>query len=163
MRRIQRRATTELRLEALEPRTLLTADVLPKVDLQRDLGPTNSLIVRFADHVSAATRAVLDQLGAQVAEAWASGSSLLALGAGVDPAAARERLRVLPEVVYAETNSPIRVSSIPNDPFFGQQWGLDQANDFDIDAPHAWDVTTGNPATIVAVTDTGVDYTHPDL
>ena len=35
--------------------------------------------------------------------------------------------------------------------------------DADIDAPEAWEISTGTPAITVAVIDTGVDYTHPDL
>ena len=46
----------------------------------------------------------------------------------------------------------------PNDPFYVDQWGLRQ-----IGAPQAWDVTLGSPSVIVAVVDTGVVWTHPDL
>jgi subtilisin family serine protease len=54
-------------------------------------------------------------------------------------------------------------SVVPNDPDFAQQWGLD-----DIGAEQAWGVTTGAVAAgskepVIAVIDTGVDYTHPDL
>lgn len=45
---------------------------------------------------------------------------------------------------------------------FAQQWSLSQASDQDIDAPEAWQRTTGSGA-VVAVIDTGVDATHPDL
>ena len=36
-------------------------------------------------------------------------------------------------------------------------------SDADIDAPAAWSVTTGIAATVVAMLDTGIDYTHEDL
>lgn len=44
------------------------------------------------------------------------------------------------------------------DPLFAQQWGMK-----DIGVMDAWKVTRGNPEMIVAVIDTGVDYTHEDL
>jgi subtilisin family serine protease len=46
---------------------------------------------------------------------------------------------------------------------FGELWGLQQPSDHDIDAPEAWDQTTGSSAVKVAVVDTGVAYDHPDL
>jgi subtilisin family serine protease len=46
----------------------------------------------------------------------------------------------------------------PTDPMFGAQWGLAR-----IEAPAAWNVTTGSPAVVVAVIDTGADLDHPDL
>ncbi|HID26841.1 MAG TPA: peptidase S8 [Methanosarcinales archaeon] len=50
------------------------------------------------------------------------------------------------------------MQSTPNDTLFSNQWGMQM-----IGAPYAWNVTTGNPSVIVAVVDTGVDYTHEDL
>jgi subtilisin family serine protease len=57
----------------------------------------------------------------------------------------------------------------PNDPMFGEQWSLDNtgqnggAAGADICALGAWAKTTGSRKVIVAVLDTGVDYTHRDL
>lgn len=46
----------------------------------------------------------------------------------------------------------------PNDPSYASQWHLPKVN-----ADDAWDDTMGDPSVIVAVLDTGVDYSHPDL
>lgn len=45
-----------------------------------------------------------------------------------------------------------------SDPLFSQQWALPMIN-----APSAWDYTTGSPDAIVAVLDTGIQLNHPDL
>ncbi len=59
-----------------------------------------------------------------------------------------------------------------NDVLYPDQWFLNETNqygsfmnsaDADIDAPEAWNKTTGNSAVIIAIIDEGVDRTHEDL
>ena len=74
-----------------------------------------------------------------------------------------------PAIAYAEPNRIYRVSDFPNDTDFSKQWALHNTGqtggepDADIDAPEAWDIEKGKPATLIAIVDTGVDYNHPDL
>jgi subtilisin family serine protease len=81
-------------------------------------------------------------------------------------------LRAHPEIAYAEPNYIIQSDAVPNDPWFGQLWGLLNTGQAigtagtagaDIDATLAWDVSTGSRDNVVAVVDTGVNYTHSDL
>ncbi|WKZ56542.1 MAG: S8 family peptidase [Bdellovibrionota bacterium] len=51
----------------------------------------------------------------------------------------------------------------PNDPYFFNTWGLHNSGDVDINAPAAWDITTGSRAVAVGVIDTGILTSHPDL
>jgi subtilisin family serine protease len=82
-------------------------------------------------------------------------------GASVEEAAAA--LEADPHVLYAEPNYLNRISVLPDDPLFGRLWGLSQPLGPDIDAPSAWNQTTGSSAAVVAVIDSGVAYGHPDL
>jgi len=72
-------------------------------------------------------------------------------------------------VEYAEPNYVLRAMATPNDPQFNQLWGLHNTGqtggtpDADIDAPEAWDIHTGSPDAVIAVTDTGVAHGHTDL
>lgn len=74
-----------------------------------------------------------------------------------------------PDVEYAEPNYIVRISATPNDSNFDNLWGLHNTGqsggtpDADIDAPEAWDLTTGSADVVIAVVDTGVAYAHPDL
>lgn len=58
---------------------------------------------------------------------------------------------------------------IPNDEYFADQWHLHNTGqsggtaNADINAPEAWELTTGDPNIVVAVLDSGVDSNHPDL
>ena len=93
----------------------------------------------------------------------------------VDPQNTAQAIRSLERdgrVAYAEPNFLLHADA-PNDPFMTRLWGLDNfgqtvnwtagAPDADIDAREAWSVSTGSPDVVVAVVDTGVDFSHPDL
>lgn len=72
-------------------------------------------------------------------------------------------------VEFAEPNYLLSAQAIPNDPQFGALWGLDNTGQTgglpgaDMDAPLAWDITVGSSNVIIAVVDSGVDYTHADV
>jgi subtilisin family serine protease len=77
------------------------------------------------------------------------------------------------KVRYAEPNYIVHATLVPNDPSFGQLWGLQNTGQnvngtvgtagADIKAVPAWNISTGSPSVVVGVVDTGIDYTHPDL
>jgi subtilisin family serine protease len=63
-----------------------------------------------------------------------------------------------PNVEWAEPNYIRKIAIIPDDTNWSLQWALPK-----IEAPTAWDITTGTAQTVIAVIDTGVDWDHPDL
>jgi subtilisin family serine protease len=68
-------------------------------------------------------------------------------------------LRRLRDVRFAEPNYRYHTASVtPNDTLYNLQWAPAS-----IDAPRAWDYTTGAGSVLLAVVDTGVDINHPDL
>ncbi|MGC4097788.1 MAG: S8 family serine peptidase [Nitrospira sp.] len=83
------------------------------------------------------------------------------------------KYRSNPAVEYAEPNYLYQLQAIPNDAHFDTLWGLHNTGqmvngmvgtaDADIDAPEAWDISTGSPNVIIAVIDSGIAYDHPDL
>ncbi len=115
-----------------------------------------------------------------------NGLQALSIADDVPVEDAIEELESSPYVAYAEPNYIISLSlpeepepvpessikssamsmlSVPNDPRFSEQWGMKNTakQGADISASGAWDISTGSKDIIVAVIDSGVDYTHPDL
>jgi subtilisin family serine protease len=72
--------------------------------------------------------------------------------------AAIAALQANPAVAYAEPNWIYRAAAGPNDPRYSQLWGLAKIN-----APSAWNTTTGSASVKVAVVDTGIATDHLDL
>jgi subtilisin family serine protease len=60
--------------------------------------------------------------------------------------------------VICEANTLFSASAVPNDPSYNVLYGMTR-----IQASAAWDISTGSKNVVVAVIDTGVQYTHPDL
>ena len=94
------------------------------------------------------------------------GLEVLKLPSGKDTAAAIKALKAQPGVAYVQPNYLYKPCfPAPNDPRFGEQWGLENPTtpNVDIGALQAWDYTTGAGDIVVAVLDEGVDPNHPEL
>lgn len=77
-------------------------------------------------------------------------------GAGVDILVSR--LKRNPNVAYAEPERVMSLFAIPNDPYYGTQWGHGR-----IQSSSGWNISKGASAVKIGVVDTGIDRNHPDL
>jgi thermitase len=132
----------------------------------------DTVIVQFRPGTTAAQqRAVLG--GARVI------GTINGLGATVvrvtrDPALVAAVLNRSALVQYAEVNETLRASATPNDPRFGELYGLNNTGqgggtpDADLDAPEGWDLAglgtfPSSGGVKVGIVDTGILATHEDL
>lgn len=90
--------------------------------------------------------------------------------AGGDARTTALQLLLNPLVEFAEPNFLISKDDVvPNDAQFNEQWSLRNTGQSggqfgaDVNASGAWTITTGSRFTVIAVVDSGVDFTHPDL
>ena len=79
-------------------------------------------------------------------------------GPAVDQKFLLENFQDNSAIEYVEPNYIYKAALIPNDPDYIQQYYWRQ-----VDAPGAWDISTGSPSVVVAVLDSGFDINHPDL
>lgn len=168
------------RIRAVNPSM---ASLLSPVDPRSQVGRSSGahvrgeVVVRYSIGTAlAARRRERRVAGARLLETTpVARTEVLKLDARTGVAEAVEELSRRPNVAWAEPNLILSGRATPNDPVFPNEWGLDNRGqqfaqgipggtpDADIDAPEAWDITTGSSQVVVAVTDTGVDYNHPDL
>ncbi len=85
---------------------------------------------------------------------------IITVPAGFDVPALAAEIQSRLDVKYANPNWLTEIAFEPNDPFYvdNTQYGPQI-----IDAPAAWDITMGDGSLIVAVADTGFNYSHEDL
>ncbi len=138
------------------------------------------LVVRFKPGTAGSERSSLNAAhGADVRRGLlVPRAYLLRLPKDRDVRAAERAYERNPNVQYAEPNFTYQLHLTPSEPAFPQLWGMNNTGqtvtgsdgnpsagtaDADIDAPEAWDTTTGSSAVTVGVADTGVAYNHPDL
>lgn len=99
------------------------------------------------------------RIGAKVMETLPDlGVCRLKLPKNLDVFEGIEHYLSLSFVEYAEPNYILRAFFTPNDPSFGNQWGPKK-----IQCPSAWDLTFGSSSVLIAIVDTGISTTHPDL
>ncbi|MBN2018875.1 MAG: S8 family serine peptidase [Sedimentisphaerales bacterium] len=153
--------------------------ILPQIGSVADAPyKSDELIVRFAPKSNGVQmnteekHSAMKSLGGAVVKRefkLVPGLSVVKLPAGVTVEMAIEKLKKTSGIMYVHPNYQVKALGIPNDTRFGELWGMHNTGqtggmvDADIDAPEAWDIGTGSNEVIVAVIDTGVDYTHPDL
>src|SRR5947209_14596832 len=133
----------------------------------------NEVLVKFR------TTTFQSVLQAQTAEEideseWVGGTGLLRLHSSrKNVATLVSELSARPDVEYAEPNYILHTTAIPNDPRFGELLGRQNTGQIihasvrvprpDIIATAACDISTGSPANVAAVLDTGIDYSHTSL
>ncbi|MFN2510705.1 MAG: S8 family serine peptidase [Pyrinomonadaceae bacterium] len=138
------------------------------------------VLVKFRPGVSRdAISKISAQLNDRIEDEIESVSGLTAIDDldNLEAEAIAAEYRALPEVEYAEPSYEISLDHDrggvkhlhPNDVRFLEQWALDNdgrnggKEGADVGALRAWVTTTGDDDIIVAVLDSGVDYTHSDL
>jgi subtilisin family serine protease len=164
-RGLVRAGRRSLAAERLETRRLLAADLVDGIHHVVWNGET---VASSADSWIVTTAGSAPRVNA----GWSSRSLGEGMFAVRAPGASAADVATWATGVGARGIEPDRIitsAALPGDPSFGSLWGLDNSGqtggvaDADIDAPEAWNVTTGSRSVVVGVVDTGVDYRHPDL
>ena len=99
-------------------------------------------------------------LNKKAAAAILSGIYLVKYNTMEDPEKLAAEVARMPDVLWAEPKYIQRICYAPDDSLFISG---DQENLIQINAPAAWDKTTGNKNIIIGIVDNGVDWQHPDL
>jgi len=83
---------------------------------------------------------------------------------GFDPVEAARALKATGAFLAVSPNYKFGLLyTVPDDLYLIYQWYVDDSGFADVSLPLAWDVARGDTSTVIAILDTGVDTSHPDL
>ena len=137
--------------------TYTASDAPAVIDPLAPSVPGQLVVVLDSSIVAPSTERALEARGGTVEQVKGNGAVLLVTApGGVSDPVFTQIAQDAAGVAWVQPNYVYREAS--SDPLFSQQWGVTR-----IGAPQAWTVTRGKDTVVVAVVDTGVDYTHPDL
>jgi subtilisin family serine protease len=121
----------------------------------------NQILVRFKPGTKPEKeKEIKDKNGLeQIDEIKQIETRILKIKDGGNVAAKKKALSKNKHVLYAEPNYVRKANITPNDPY----WANQQKYMGSISAPTGWDITTGSNSQVIAILDTGVNMTHPDL
>jgi subtilisin family serine protease len=123
------------------------------------LGAGGRILVKLRPGTSSqAATAALDSAGARQVGAIADLAVRELRVAPGETASALRKLNGDPRVAFAEPDLTLTAQRAPNDYWWPSEWAPPRVN-----APGAWDLTVGSPNTVIAVLDSGVDFSQPDL
>ena len=135
----------------------------------------DEVIVKYRSGITEAQRSgTLQRAGVERTIGKVRGLNARVLRTSGNAARTARRLNASANVLYAEPNYILRTQATPNDPRFGELYGLNNTGqgggsaDADIDGPEGWDAggLGAFPATggvKVGIVDTGIDQAHEDL
>jgi len=141
--------------------------VIPNVEVR-----STRLLISYANQDSKPARETLNAAGLDVVQDYENGHFLIVepqgsvdsntvetlMGDTAVAYVAPDYIMSIPQREAAGEARPLNTVSLPNDPYLNKLWGMENCG-----ATQVWPFKHDVPNVIVAVIDSGVDYTHPDL
>ncbi|MDP3974003.1 MAG: S8 family serine peptidase [Candidatus Daviesbacteria bacterium] len=120
---------------------------------------SDRVIVKFRSHIAQSERAtLLKSFGLSKSEQLKLADTLVLQVPKNKADDLAAKFSKNPLIEYAEKDNLAYALDFPNDPLYPSQWGLSK-----IEAEGGWSTTHGSNSVRIAITDTGIDGTHPDL